>query len=114
MPETIKSRRLADPAYHFLIAAITAHFNGIITDNRFCGPLEVEFKCNGVELPFTVVVEDIYNRFDADVQKRALALAEQLVGDAALDKLLQALQDAEHEVTAALNEALERRSACKP
>lgn len=52
-------------------------------------PLTLEFRINGVEVPFTVIVERLVANYKADVQTAARKLFQDEIARAGSDKLLQ-------------------------
>jgi hypothetical protein len=65
------------PAEHFAIEAIAAHFKDAedIPLGTQREVLEVEFRVNGVSLPFAKTIAESYRRMEADIERRAFEFA---------------------------------------
>lgn len=91
----------------FVIAAITQAKEQ--RDKIKPGPLEVMLTVNGVELPFTATINDIYARMQAQLEEDAQELAQKMVTEAGLDGLAEALRDAEHSIKSAIQAVAEKQ-----
>ncbi len=101
-----EGRHFDDDAYHFFIAAITLYSKGVLNDARLEGPINVTFNVNGVDLPFAETIRDVYGRYRDQADAQSLAMAEQLLSEAGLEPIREALCNAEHEITCAINAAV--------
>lgn len=70
--------------------------------------LDVSFVVNGVQLPFVATMEQFAAELEADVDRRAIEMAHQLVSEVGLNKAVQAIRLANLTVAAALTEAHQR------
>jgi hypothetical protein len=62
------------PAIHFAIESLASYnekHKGKEIPINPCGYLDVEFKINGVEVSFAENIQEIYNRYEEDIDKRA-------------------------------------------
>lgn len=84
----------------FLIAAITQA--KAVGDKINSNPVSVTLLVNGVELPFTETMNDIYRRMEEQIDKQARELAERMVTAAGLEPLAEAIQKAEWEIKEAI------------
>jgi hypothetical protein len=100
MSETIDATSYNFPGV-FVIEAIT--LAGAWPDKISSNPVEVKLTVNNVELPFTKVMEEIYRRMESQIDRQAKELAEKMVTEAGLDKIVEALRDAEWKVKEALD-----------
>lgn len=69
---------------------------------------EVELTINGVSVPVAATLEDMWNRAIADLNERAKKMAYEMVSEAALDPLREALQEADWRIKEALDKLPER------
>lgn len=90
----------------FVIAALTRAkaVGGAITGDL----VEVSFTVNGVELPFAETLNDIYQRMERGINHKVQERAEKLIAEAGLDRLTEALREAEEAVTVAVKAALSK------
>lgn len=100
MSETIDVTSYNFPGI-FVIEAIT--LAGAFPDKINSNPVQVRLLVNDIELPFTEVMVDIYRRMESQIDKEAKELAEKMVTEAGLDKIVEALRDAEWKVKEALD-----------
>lgn len=98
--ERIEVGKLSWPA-HVLIQAITQ--SGDI--DKIQPPLDVSFSVNGVPLPFSSVMENLFQRLEDSLEKRAMELAAEKVTESGLCGIQSILQSAEEDIRAALEKA---------
>lgn len=105
MPETISSLRSLDnfPEF-FLIAAITRAQKESGTELPVM-PIEVILTVNGVELPYTETMDDVWIRSQAEFDKKVLEKAKELISDARLEAVLDVIEDARSMIFSALEKA---------
>ena len=84
----------------FVIAAITQA--GAVGDQIMTNPVEVTLLVNGIELPFTQTMNDIYRRMENQIDEQARELAEKMVTEAGLEGVADALREVEWKVKDAL------------
>jgi hypothetical protein len=108
MIQTLSHKDLSGAPYFFFISAVTHYSGGIITDDRLIGDIAMEFRVNGVDLPFEKTMLDMYERMEKNFSARVLARAQDLISAAALEPLRQALDDAEEQIETALRTALQK------
>lgn len=69
---------------------------------------DVSFTVNGIQLPFVATMEQFAAELEADVDRRAIDLAQDLVSEVGLSRAVQAIRLANLTVAAALTEAHQR------
>lgn len=73
---------------HFAIEALTLMDPNWEKVPRSQGELEIEFKINGVDVPFGPAIKEIYRREEVDLNKRAFEIAmDKIKGNRILDLL---------------------------
>jgi len=102
------------PPYAFLIAAITLYSKGVLTDERLMGEARVEFRVNGVDLPFEATMLDLWRRSSKHLDNQILRKAQELVDGASLAPLREKLEQMDREISELLREALDKQKADKP
>jgi hypothetical protein len=92
---------------HFLIQAIVQGkaLGEKITKN----PVEVELLVNGVRLPFKSTLENLWERAEARLDMEARKLAEDMVTEAGLEGVAEALRDVEWKVKDALSKVGDKK-----
>lgn len=98
MSETIDVTSQEFPGF-FIIAAIT---RSKVDIDKISNPVEVTFLVNGIELPFTDTINDIYRRMNERLDMEAIEIAEKMVTEAGLDGVAEALREVEWKVKEAL------------
>lgn len=108
MAETFTSLRSLDsfPEF-FLIAAITRAQKESGTDLPML-PIEVTLTVNGVELPYSETMKDVWERSQGEFDKKVLEKAKDLISSAGLEAVLEAIDDARAMVLSALEKASAR------
>jgi hypothetical protein len=108
MTEIIDCTRNDAPGI-FLIEAIAAT-EGLAGSHGFTDRMvKVEFSINGVPMPFEKIMLDMWARASKVLDRELLEKAQELVTEAALDGLTEAVRDAERKIKQALAEALDNR-----
>lgn len=101
MSEKITIRRFDNPVEWALIAAITPKPAGDEVASRHVPgePLEVDLRVQGVEVPFSKVIDRLMEQFDYQVKKAALELLKERFAN---------VESATCRVTEALDRAVEK------
>lgn len=87
----------------FVLAAIVQAKNAGEKINT--NPVDVTLLVNGIEMPFTETMNDIYRRMEDQIDGRAREIAEKMVTEAGLDGVAEALREVELKVREALRTA---------
>jgi len=99
MPEYISLREVRDkPAGRFALAALVAakaKHPEIIEKHVPGAHFEVSLIVNGVEVPFQDTIEDIYRRFETNIQQRAAEIAYETASLKGLDELQSTIKQAD-------------------
>lgn len=66
-------------------------------------PMSVMLTINGVEVPFSATVQDIWDRCSARLDEEAKEKAIEMIAQSGLDDLREAVHEAERKVKAALD-----------
>ena len=99
--EFITSNKWEHPPYRFLIQALVQAGNPHISNPG--QPLAVEFKVNGVSLPFEGVVLNFWERMEASIEEQAEALLVQRLRGSRLESLQSLMEQFEWQVTQEIN-----------
>jgi hypothetical protein len=70
--------------------------------------VDVKLTVNGVEIPFESTINDLWKQCQDDVNGRALEMAQKIISGAGLDDLFKTIREAEWQVGAALEKAMEK------
>lgn len=103
MSEIIDATSYEFPGF-FVIEALTQADDEVITD-KLTGKgkdVEVTLLVNGVELPFTKTINNIYSRMQNQIEDEARVMAEKMVTEAGLESVAYALREVEWKVKYAL------------
>lgn len=85
----------------FVLAAITQAMG--VCDHITSNPVEVKLLVNGIELPFTQTMNDIYRRMEANIDSQAHEIAEKMVTETGLAGIAEALRECEWKVKEAIS-----------
>ena len=78
-----------------------------VVETRKQGELfDIEFKINGVEVPFSITLNDVWKRANAELTERARKMAKEMITEAGLDDIRNVLQNAEWELKAAIDKVI--------
>lgn len=98
MPEIIEHTTFDSYHGHFVIAAITKATESTKEQLYKPGPLEVQLLVNGLEVPFTATIEDLFSRMDLSIDRRAKRLATEMLSSSGLDGIRTVLEEAEWKI----------------
>jgi hypothetical protein len=90
--------KLDSPASHLAIIGIVLHEKRFPKDKVPAVPtfgLEIEFKVNGVEVPFEASVKEMYDRMIAQVDELAAKRLHEMATLTGLDKLIDTIRQTE-------------------
>jgi hypothetical protein len=70
--------------------------------------VEVKLTVNGVEIDFATTVQELWDQCNRDADGRALTMAKDIIKGAGLEKVREAVERAEWEISNALDESLKQ------